>query len=320
MAAKKSRKPKKSSPAPAPAPTKLNLVALKPQNKEPETQQEPVQERVESPTPVVQPIEQTAAPIPTPKEPLSTTPAQPASDEPAQEEPIPNSNAIFQAIGIIVATVNFDDNNRCFVIIGEKQYPLFYTFNHKNAYGALKKEIETTGTQQQRLIVYPKVVHFPSKEQPYQLGFQIVGFDIPTRNSRIAKELDDFQFKLSGLWQFIPVCPTPCVSVFKNFSSERLAYIKQATPQQKVQFLKPSHVPVVWKNAPIKPFRFNPKLEKQEQGNASFVEIITQFLPEKDIFAFTELRSQPSQTAPHFLKAGKKDKAQALQARKKQQN
>lgn len=318
MAAKKSHKSKKSSPAPAA--TKLNLVALKPQDKQPEPQPEPVLQIVEPPAPIVPRIEQTAAPVPTPKEPPSTIPAQPASDEQGQEEPIPNTNAIFQAIGIIVATVNFNDDNRNQVIISDKQYPLFCSPTRQKLYKALKEKIETTGQKQQRLIVYPKVMHFPSQEQPYQLGFSLVNFDSPTKNCETARELDDFQFKLSGLWQFIPASPISCISVFKNFDSARVSYIKKATPQQRVQFLKPTHVPVIWNDAPIQPFRFNPQLDKKQQGHASFVEIIAQFLPEKDAFTFTKLRSQPSQSAPRFLSVSKKDKALALQSRNQQQH
>ncbi len=47
----------------------------------------------------------------------------------------------------------------------------------------------------------------------------------PTKNNSsltIDQELQDFEFKLSGLWQFIPVCQSPCITVQKNFSEERL--------------------------------------------------------------------------------------------------
>lgn len=318
MAAKKSQKSKKSSPAPGA--TKLNLVALKPQTKEPEAQPEPVPEIVEPAAPIVPPIEQTAIPVATPKEPPATTSAQPVLDEQGQQEPIPNTNAIFQAIGIIVATVNFDDDNRGQIILGDKQYSLFRASNRQQSYKALKKLIETTGQKQQRLIVYPKAIHFPSKEQPYQLAFQLANFDKPTGNNTITKEFDDFQFKLCGLWQFIPTCPIPCISVFKNSTSEPISYMKKATPQQRVKFFKPIHIPVIWNDAPVEPFRFNPELDKQQQGHASFVEIMTQFLPEKDQFAFTQLCSPPSQTIPPFLKADKKDKALARQAQKQKQN
>jgi hypothetical protein len=42
----------------------------------------------------------------------------------------------------------------------------------------------------------------------------------------------------------------------------------------------------MWSNPPIRPFRFNPKLDKEQQGQASFVEITAVFVPERDVFEF----------------------------------
>jgi hypothetical protein len=81
--------------------------------------------------------------------------------------------------------------------------------------------------------------------------------------------------------------------------------------------MKASHVPVMWNNPPIRPFRFNPKLDKEQQGQASFVEIKAVFVPEQDVFEFRELRSRPSQAPPRSLKAGKTQKAEALKAKTK---
>jgi hypothetical protein len=132
---------------------------------------------------------------------------------------------------------------------------------------ALNKEIETTKNPVQRLIVYPRVIHFPDRNKPYQILFQLVGFDCGRDKSAVSGEILDGEFKLSGLWQFIPVCRTPCISIFRNFSKDRLDYIKQLEPAKKVKFLKGSHLPLLWKDAPFAPFRFNPKAEKEEQGH-----------------------------------------------------
>jgi hypothetical protein len=82
-----------------------------------------------------------------------------------------------------------------------------------------------------------------------------------------------------------------------------------------VNFLKASHIPLQWKNPPVKPFHFNEKLAQEQQGNALFVEIKATFLPLQDVFEFSSLCSRPSQKPPKSLKASKKDKAQALQAK-----
>jgi hypothetical protein len=38
------------------------------------------------------------------------------------------------------------------------------------AYEALKKEITNTGITQQKLIVYPRITHYPGGKQPYRLA------------------------------------------------------------------------------------------------------------------------------------------------------
>ncbi len=364
MAAKKTKKSQK--PQSAPTASKLNLVALKPLLKTPETQTSSPSSvepslPVESPTSVEAPSSiEPSLPVETPTAVESPTSVEaPSSIEPsllvetptavesptsvAETKKIPkpikrsptplaeidpslpeNPEAIFQAIGVIAGEVTFSDKKTS-VTIADKQYPLFYASTHKKAFEALKIHIKNTGQSRHRLIVYPRVIHFPSREQPYQIAFQLVGFvsDNPTQleettqgdSLTIDKQLQDGEFKLSGLWQFIPVCQTPCITVQKNFTDERLTYIKEATVEQKVNFMKASHVPLQWKNAPVRPFRFNPKLEKERQGNASFVEIKATFLPEQDVFEFSSLCSRPSQKPPRSLKAGKKDKTQALQAK-----
>ncbi|MHC5721725.1 MAG: hypothetical protein ACYTX0_59345, partial [Nostoc sp.] len=96
-------------------------------------------------------------------------------------------------------------------------------------------------------------------------------------------------FRLTGLWQFIPACQTPCISVFRNFTAERLDYIKQTETSRKVRFMKASHIPLLWKDAIVPPFRFNPLLPKEERGKPSFVEVKAKFLPHRNVFAFESL-------------------------------
>ncbi|MEC4817610.1 MAG: hypothetical protein SAK29_30715 [Scytonema sp. PMC 1069.18] len=237
------------------------------------------------------------------------------TDAQEQANNVEDSGAIFQAVGVIIGSVKFSDENKSTVTIGRKEYQLFYAPRKQRAYEALKKEIEATGEHTQRLVVYPKAIHFPRKDQPHRIAFQLVGFDRGREEEAVSGELQDLEFKLSGLWQFIPVCPTPCISVFRNFSRERLEYIKQAEPAKKVKFMKASHLPVLWKDAPVRPFRFNPKAGK-DQGHPAFVEIKAKFLPHRDVFGFAELLGEPRDTAPKFLKASKKDKATVQNANK----
>ncbi len=249
-----------------------------------------------------------------------TSPAKP-KPKPRQSliELPEDSGAIFQAVGILPGNVAFEEQVASITVEG-KQYRLFYSKEHRNAFEALKLNVRATGSSQ-RLIVYPCVRHFPKKEQPYQLAFQVVGFIGKTPiESCISQELQDFEFRIAGLWQFIPVCATPCVTVLKNFSSERIGFIREATVEEKVRFMKASHIPLLWSNPPVRPFRFNPKLEKEQQGSSAFVQITARFLPDEDIFVFKTLRCLPASNSPKGLKAGKKDKAEVLAKSKFQQS
>jgi len=227
----------------------------------------------------------------------------------------PASTVLFQAVGIILGEIT-TDGDKTFVTIGEKLYALYYASTHKRAYEALKKEITSTGITQQKLIVYPRITHFPGGKQPYRLAFQLAGFVGHSASGEgIESVLEDLEFKICGLWQFIPVCRVPCISVFKNFNQQRLEYIKSAPLDKKVNFMKASHIPVLWRDAPVPPFRFNKNLDKETQGKASFVQLKARFNSANDNFEFVSLLEIPSESPPNYLKAGKKDKADAARTK-----
>ncbi len=325
MADHKTKKPMKQQPT-QPDQPKQTLLSILPKkveepNSEPPTQS--AQENVIEPVLELEPLQEKPITVkPKPVKRILTQPDITESDlqsptpqnEPEKAfHPSPETKKIFQAVGIIVGDVRFDSEAKGTVTIAQKEYSLFYASSHRYAYEALQKEVKATGGEKIRLIVYPRVMHFPSREQPYLMSFQLVGFNNNKSEPRgIASELQDFEFRLCGLWQFIPVCQTPCISVFKNFNKERLEYIKSAEADKKVRFMKASHVPLLWRDSPVRPFRFNPKLEREQQGHSSFVEVLAKFLPERDVFGYVKLLSEPMEKAPNFLKARKEDKALAL--------
>ncbi len=322
MPTRKTPQPQPDSTAPAsPKPV---IVALK---KSPETQPEPSQEVVEPPAPeppasesqpkkVSPPIKRAKATLPDVSQQAEATTTQAEPSPEGDWESLP-SDALFQAVGIIVGEVSFDENEYGSIVVEQKQYPLFYAPSHKKSYEGLKKQIERTGNHTQRLLVYPRVTHFPKREQNHRIGFQLVAFEGTGKDLKQDIGLSDFEFKLCGLWQFIPVCSIPCLSIFKNLTQDRITHIKNSPVENRVRFMKASHIPVLWRDAPTKPFRFNPKLDREQQGKASFVGIIAKFLPDRDVFGFSQLYIQPSLTPPQFLKAGKKDKAEVLQNRRR---
>lgn len=320
MAAKKPSKQLPEQPNQPPKQTLLSIKPLPASEPKPEPPTLPQALADEPVAPAEQVTEKvTAKPKPVKRLPTPTKIDQeldspsPTSNEPAQEagEPPEPSNAIFQAVGIIPGIVKFDKEGKATVAIESKEYPLYYSPNHRKAFDALRLQAKKNPDKLERLIVYPRVMHFPKREQVYAMSFQLLGFESPHTTEGLTKELEDFEFRLCGLWQFIPVCQIPCISVFKNFTGERLEYIKQAEPDKKVRFMKASHVPLLWRDAPVRPFRFNPKLDKEHQGQSSFVEVMAKFLPSGSVFGFVRMMGEPGK-APKFLKAGKKDKAEAL--------
>ncbi|MBD2341966.1 hypothetical protein H6G64_34100 [Calothrix sp. FACHB-156] len=243
--------------------------------------------------------------------------------EQATETKTETPSGIFQAIGVIVGDVAFikdEERNKYIanITIGQYQYNLFpngSSWSKSASFNGLRKQIESTGISKQKLIVYPKITHYPGREQQHKVAFQLVAFEKENVDDSISNELNDFEFKLSGLWQFIPVCRTPCITVMKNFSAERLEYIKQAELASKVNFMKASHIPLIWRDAPVNPLRFNPKIPKEEQGKAMFVSIKAKFIPGRDMFGFDSLLALPQEEPPKYLKAGKKDKAEVLKSK-----
>jgi len=79
--------------------------------------------------------------------------------------------------------------------------------------------------------------------------------------------------------------------------------------------MKASHIPVLWQDAPIPPFRFNKNLDKETQGKASFVQLKARFNSASDNFEFVSLLGIPCESPPNYLKAGKKDKADAAKTK-----
>lgn len=246
------------------------------------------------------------------------------SNEVIQSKPQlePLVNPIFQAIGILKGDITFSEGNKALIKVGDNEYPLYPLPRKKRkVFSLLRKEVETTGVSTQRVIVYPRFTHFPSRDEPPMISFQLVGFvnsnetNTNPNKKRIESQLKDFEFILKGLWQFIPVCKTPCVSIYKNFTSNRLDWLKQTEPYKQVKFMKGTHLPLLWRDASVRPFKFNPKVEKSEIGKPYFIAVKAKFLPQREVFAFIEELGQALQDTPKFLKASKKLKAEALNSK-----
>ncbi|BAT56879.1 unknown protein (plasmid) [Nostoc sp. NIES-3756] len=221
----------------------------------------------------------------------------------------------FQAIGVISGTVKILGTLRAIITISGVEYDLIALKSKHQPLVALKSYLEKNNTQLATLMVYPKAVHFPKKDQPYQIYFEL----ITHRETPIGifEELSDGEFKLSGIWQFIPVCEIPCISIYKNLHSDRLDFIKTVDTSLKVKFMKPSHLPLIWHDATVPPFKFNHHLPKSEQDKRYFIQVKAKFSPQENNFIFDSLIGLPTQDLPKFLKASKKDKVKVVKEKRK---
>ena len=246
--------------------------------------------------------------------------AQGESEDQPQPQAEALTSAFFQAVGVIQGEVNINEKEQLSVTFNQKTYKLFYVKEKRAAYTGLKKEIENTGNSHYKLVVYPRVIHFPRQNQPHEISFQLVAFVKEDLTHSLSQKINEFEFQLSGLWQFIPPCRLPCISVFRNYSPPLLDYLKNTEINQKVKTFKTNHLPVIWQDAPVRPFRFNPKQDPEQQGHPSFVRIKARFLPQKNLFTFVEQLAEPSEITPKFLKVSKEDKMKAQQEKRKAAN
>lgn len=226
----------------------------------------------------------------------------------------------FQGIGILRGEVieeKEEEKERYYVSIktptSTKKYQLFFSPRYRRSLQALKLEIKNNGSNQ-RLIVYPRILHLPGRDQPHQIRFQLVGFD--TGSNQGVAELADFEFKLAGKWQFIAVCKTPVISVHRNFSEAELERYKSLEPENRKKYAQASHIPLLWRDAPVSPFRFNSRLEKDQQGETFFVKIKAKFLPDKDLFGFDSLIGVPTTELPKLIKFKDKTAKKKMEQRK----
>lgn len=210
---------------------------------------------------------------------------------------------LFQALGVISGVVSIVEDSRLAIAIKGNTYSLLFVKNRRKVYQSLFSAIQSEGSKERRIAVYPKVIHFPGKDKPHIIAFQIIGIESERNKPDSPLRLfNDFEFKLCGLWQFIPVCKIPCITVLRNSNDFYRQQLKVLEPDKKARFLKASHIPLLWRDNPVPPFRFDPKINKDEQGKPYFVQVKARFIPSKDLFGFESLQSLPTEDCPRFLK------------------
>lgn len=200
----------------------------------------------------------------------------------APEKKIDSKIKHFQAIGTIQATVERDETG-FFFYIGERRYHLYIPRSRIKAWF---KQLESSPNTSLFLRVYPKCQIVP-KQEP-EIRFQVIAWSSENYDSEQSGE-----FILKGVWQFLPQIKTPCISVYRNENG--------IDPTEK---FKATHLPVIMRREEeeIRPFRFNPKLPKEQLPKRYFIEGKFRFIPSKNCFGWVEDLAVPSERLPRYKK------------------
>ena len=206
---------------------------------------------------------------------------------------------LFSAIGVLAGNITQHDD-KLFVSIEDKQYPLFYSkYNYRSIARRLNQSLTNNSSTQQRIAVYPKISHSNKKGKVHTIKFRLLKFEPETSNAITRGILQTFQpeeFKIFGLWQFIQQCETPVISVYRNFDESRFKELEKLEPKRRAKSISPSHLPVMWENSPVQPVKLNSK------ERPYFVQVKAKFNPTTDIFEFDSLLSEPTKECPKYFK------------------
>ncbi len=205
---------------------------------------------------------------------------------------------IFQGVGVIQGRIvkRYEENDHYYnSVAGDKTYPLIINSHPIRLFVKTNYKPD----EEQYLLVYPNVVHYPQPKgetKPPKISFTLVAV-----SPAPYLEFPVNEFKLCGLFQQIAVYRGAVISVHRNKNKE---VKKLAEKYEKLakNIMRANHVPIFWKDAPVKPFRFNPKLDKDKQGSRYFVEIKARFIPNQQKWGFMELLSEPTLEVPRFYK------------------
>jgi hypothetical protein len=226
-------------------------------------------------------------------------------------------NNFFQVVGVISGEVQINKIESTKIKIGNNSYKL--CFKKMGIFQQLKKELEKSKDFVKTLIVYPVFTHFPGREK-HKINFNVVGFDgsnkVINKNNDIYQKLNSLEFKISGIWQYIPVCKSPCLSVFRNETDELIVELKKSDPVKKAMLVKANHVPINFYVGLPKAFRFVKPVEgENKKYDPLFISVKAKFDPSTNEFNFVKLLCDPSTKTPRYLKLQKEEKVAAAKAR-----
>jgi hypothetical protein len=202
----------------------------------------------------------------------------PESQDKAEPEP---KSPIFQAFGFVKGKI-LEQGSSYILQIEDKTYPLFGPRGHIKSFVGSEEEVY--------LRVYPNWQQTTQKEAVLRnLSFTVVAV-----LAKCPKNYQVNHFKVRGIWQKVPFLAEPVITVYRNQS--RGAY----------DDCKALHFPLVWQDAPVEPFEYDPSLkEKQDYSKRYFCQVKVIFSPETQEFTVSNLLEEPTTTIPPYIKPKK---------------
>ena len=220
-----------------------------------------------------------AQPTPIVKE-ISEENVSDLSNEEKKDSEKSESKNFFQAVGQLRGVIQAkEDQSGWYVKYGNYDHDL-----------ALSKKLQYVvhfvEGKELTLTVYPQVVYEKGKRDFCKIYFKLVGWTE-------ERTKDEGLFTIKGIWQFIPQYKRPVISVYRN------------QKQWDGDRCKASHVPVLWKDSPHRPFKFNPK--SKTQSDKYFAQVKTKFIPRLNTFGVVDMIAEPSLKVPRYIKPVKKE-------------
>lgn len=198
----------------------------------------------------------------------------------------------YKAIGVLKGTLKKVNEGNCFIVINNNEYKLSLTASIKRKFD-LKKNGDII-----EIAVYPRVIHFPQRDKDFVLYFRVIFLrELGKANKQIFTDLGGSEFYLNGVWQFIPCYQRPVISISRNYNTDFYNYIKKIPLKQQIQKTKTQHLPFLWKESIVPPFRY--KREAQVQDQKYFLSVKAKFIPTRlGTFVFDSLLDNPISELP----------------------
>ncbi|MFW6358995.1 MAG: hypothetical protein ACOC0N_07275 [Chroococcales cyanobacterium] len=200
------------------------------------------------------------------------------TEEPPKEteEKAETETPFFQGMGVIYGTVSATEMGYS-VTLAEGDYEFGLALSKKQQ--RLTKFILD---KPMNLRVYPQVRYVKGDRENYSLYFKLVSWEEGEKADEAG------QFILKGIWQFIPQYKRPVISIYRN------------QKRSEMDRCKASHIPTIWRDSAVRPFKFNPKAK--EQGDRYFCQVQTKFIPKLKAFGVDQVLDEPTKKIPRYMK------------------